>query len=167
MPGLVQDVSEDTYDNSAYQGYFTSAQARLYIGDLFIDQMNTLQYALQQNNVTVFGYCSEFVDAYARGRSLVQGQIVLNYVHQGYLYAALKQYAKLWNPPSTSGTPDTGTAIAAVAQKSQTISEQSPTAANQELSTLAAQKLTELLRASSPADIQKAQSLLRAANAPV
>ena len=165
MPGLVQDVSEDTYDNSAYQGYFTSAQARLYIGSLFIDQMNTLQYALQQNNVTVFGYCSEFVDAYARGRSLVQGQIVLNYVHQGYLYAALKQYAKLGQPASASA-PDTGTAIAKVTEKSRAIAAQGPSPANQELSNLAAQKLTDLLRASSPADIQKAQSLLRAAGAP-
>jgi hypothetical protein len=166
MPGLVQDVSEDTYDNTAYQGYFTSAQARLYIGNLFIDQMQTLQFALQQNNVPVFGYCSEFVDAYARGRSLVQGQLVLNYVHQGYLYAALKQYAKLSNPSTTGNAADVGTQVAAVVQKSQTLSVQSPTAANQALTALAAQKLSDLLSASTPADIQKAQALLRAGNAP-
>jgi len=53
-----------------------------------------------------------------------------------------------------------------VTEKSRAIAAQGPSPANQELSNLAAQKLTDLLRASSPADIQKAQSLLRAAGAP-
>jgi len=165
--GVAQDTSEDTYDNSAYVGYFTSAQARLYIGSLFIDQMHTLQYALQQNNIPVFGYCSEFADAYARGRSLVQGQLVLNYVHQGYLRAALKQYAKLSRSASASGSPpSTGAAIAGVLGKISDISQQGTSSANQELGGLAQQKLTGLLAGSVPGDIDDAKSAMSAANTP-
>ena len=166
MAGLVQDPSEDTCDNTAFQGYFTSAQARLYIGNLFIDQMHTIQFALQQNNIPVFGYCSEFVDAYSRGRSLVQGQLVINYVHSGYLYAALKQYAKLSNPSISGVAADLGTQIATVMQKSQALTVQSPSASNQALSSLAAQKLSDLFSASSPSDIQKAKLVMNAGNAP-
>jgi hypothetical protein len=165
--GVAQDTSEDTYDNSAYVGYFTSAQARIYIGNLFIDQMHTLQYALQQNNIPVFGYCSEFADAYARGRSLVQGQLVLNYVHQGYLGAALKQYAKLSRSASASGSPpSTGAVIAGVLGKISDISQQGTSSANQELGGLAQQKLTDLLAGSAPGDIDDAKSAMSATNTP-
>jgi len=165
--GVAQNTSEDTYDNSAYVGYFTSAQARIYIGNLFIDQMHTLQYALQQNNIPVFGYCSEFADAYARGRSLVQGQLVLNYVHQGYLRAALKQYAKLSRSASASGSPpSTGAAIAGVLGKISDISQQGTSSANQELGGLAQQKLTDLLAGSAPGDIDDAKSAMSATNTP-
>jgi hypothetical protein len=165
--GVAQNTSEDTYDNSAYVGYFTSAQARIYIGNLFIDQMHTLQYALQQNNIPVFGYCSEFADAYARGRSLVQGQLVLNYVHQGYLRAALKQYAKLSRSASASGSPpSTGAAIAGVLGKISDISQQGTSSANQELGGLAQEKLTDLLAGSAPGDIDDAKSAMSATNTP-
>lgn len=87
--------SEFTYPNSDYDKYFTITGARIYIGNLFIDETNMIQYALQDNAVPVFGYSSRFYDALAQGRSLVQGQLALNFVSEGYLYTVMNDYAEL------------------------------------------------------------------------
>lgn len=87
--------SEYVYPNSDYDKYFTTIAARIYIGNLFIDECNTIQYALQDNAIPVYGYASRYVDAYGQGRSLVQGQLTLNFVSEGYLYTVLQQYKKL------------------------------------------------------------------------
>jgi hypothetical protein len=148
---LGADVSEETYDNSAYQGYFTSAQVRLYIGNLFIDQLHTIQYALQQNNVPLFGYCSEFPDAYGRGRSIIQGQIVVNYVHQGYLYSALRNYERMLTAKAVASTGS---------QLAKTI-KASTRATSADLQAQVAARLTDLLRSATPEEVQQAQDLLR------
>ena len=152
---IADAIAEETYDNSAYLQYFTSTQARLYIGDLFIDQMVTIQWSMQQNNVPIFGYCSEYMDAIGRGRSVVQGQLVLNYVHQGYLYAALKNYEKKSGAGSTtSQTATTLTKLLRAGASSLVTPDQA--------SQVAARTL-DVLQASTPADIQQAQQLLRQA----
>ena len=151
---LGDDVSEEIYDNSAYQGYFTASQVRLYIGNLFIDQLHTIQYALQQNNVPVFGYCSEYPDAYGRGRSMIQGQLVLNYVHQGYLYAALRNYERLY---SANPASDQATRLAKAIKASEK--------AAPDLQNSMASRLSDLLQTSTPEDAQRAQDLLRPARA--
>jgi endonuclease YncB( thermonuclease family) len=93
--------TDDTpYDNNSYEGYFTSAQCRVYIGNLFLDELNTIQYALQSNAVPLYGYCDRDAAAYAQGRALVQGQLVLNYVADWYLYTALVNHDKLFNKSS-------------------------------------------------------------------
>jgi hypothetical protein len=129
----------------------------------FIDQLHTLQFALQQNNIPVFSYCSEFFDAYARGRSVIQGQIAINYVHQGYLYAALKQYAKL--QPQTAGAADTASQIAQTVQAQKALQKQPSNEQSRALQKVAAERLTQLLRSASADDVQRAQSLLRSNSA--
>jgi hypothetical protein len=93
-PNIDRDVSEDVYGNSAWEAYFTGAQVRAYIGNLFLDELQSIQYALQTNVVPVYGYASRYADAWADGKSLVQGQLVVNYVSEGYLYAVLDEYRK-------------------------------------------------------------------------
>ncbi|MGC1582141.1 MAG: hypothetical protein WA766_11690 [Candidatus Acidiferrales bacterium] len=87
--------SEFIYPNTDYDKYFTITGARIYIGNLFIDELNMIQYALQDNAVPVYGYASRFYDALAQGRSLVQGQFALNFVSEGYLYTVMSDYATL------------------------------------------------------------------------
>jgi hypothetical protein len=149
------DVAEKTYDNSAYQGYFTSAQCQLYIGELFIDELVTVQYALQQNTVPVYGYCSQFADAWGRGRSLVQGQIVVNYVHQGYLYAALANMKKY--DPATSNLDIDTLALEISRTKQASVNPRLGPLVNEQ----AKQQLAGLLLKATPDDIQRANSFLR------
>jgi len=77
---------------TAYQGYYTSAQVKMYIGDLFIDEMVSVEWGVQENSVPLFGYCSRLADAYAEGRSLIQGQILINYTAPWYLGITLQNH---------------------------------------------------------------------------
>lgn len=105
--------SEYIYPNTDYDKYFTITGARIYIGNLFIDECNSVQYALQDNAVPVYGYASRFPDAYGQGRSLVQGQLTINFVTEGYLFTVLQQYKQLITNKnvngSTIGTPSSQT----------------------------------------------------------
>jgi hypothetical protein len=93
---VVPPVSNEyIYPNTDYDKYFTITGVCIYIGNLFIDECNSIQYAVQDNAIPIYGYASRFVDAYGQGRSLVQGQLTLNFVTEGYLFTVLKQYKQL------------------------------------------------------------------------
>lgn len=99
----VPSQSEYIYPNSDYDKYFTIISARIYVGNLFIDECNTIQYALQDNAIPIYGYASRYADAYGQGRSLVQGQLTLNFVTEGYLYTVVKQYKQFLASTQTTG----------------------------------------------------------------
>jgi hypothetical protein len=83
------------FPNGEEGKYFTTTQARMYIGNLFIDELNTVQFAYQGNRVPIYGYCSEDMDAVGSGRRLVQGQILINFLSEGYLYTVLNEYQRM------------------------------------------------------------------------
>jgi hypothetical protein len=66
----------------------------MYIGDVFIDELNSIEWGLNHNVVPLYGYCSRDADAYAEGRAGVSGQILLNYVAPWYLGVALQRYTE-------------------------------------------------------------------------
>jgi len=74
-------------------------KAQLYIGNLFIDELNSLQFTYQGNRFPMFGYCSRSADAFGTGRLLVQGQLAINFVTEGYLYTVLKEFSKINTQP--------------------------------------------------------------------
>ncbi len=73
----------------SYTDYATCAQSRLYLNDVFLDEFNYVMWKLATNLIPKFGYCSSKYDDMARGKSLVQGQLAVNYVSPGYLIGAL------------------------------------------------------------------------------
>jgi len=98
-PSAVPQNSDDQYEyiypNSADGTYFQAAQARMYIGNLFIDEVVTCQFQLMQNRIPIYGYRSNKFDAVGTGHSLVQGQLAINFVTEGYLYVVLKEHERL------------------------------------------------------------------------
>lgn len=88
----VEDLPEFVAPNTGQGTYFTMSQARMYIGGLFINELNSLQWALQDNKIPIYGYASRFLDAKAQGKSLVQGQFTINFISEGYLLVALQNY---------------------------------------------------------------------------
>lgn len=96
LPALSpEDLQEYIAPNTNQGTYFTMTQARVYIGDLFINELNSLQWALQDNKIPIYGYASRFLDAKAQGKSLVQGQFSINFISEGYLVAALRHYQEM------------------------------------------------------------------------
>src|SRR5208337_1350277 len=93
LPTITQEKPPEFIAPNTLQGtYFTLTQARMYIGTMFIDELNGCQFALQDNKIPIYGYASRFYDSIAQGKSLVQGQLTINFVSEGYLYTVLQEY---------------------------------------------------------------------------
>lgn len=102
LPTLTPNSSPEFVAPNNWQGtYFTMTQARLYIGRVFIDELNGLQFTLQNNKIPIYGYASRDYDAIAQGKSLVQGQFTINFVSEGYLYVTLQDYINNGSDGST------------------------------------------------------------------
>lgn len=85
---------EFVYPNSEDGKYFQAAQARMYIGNHFVDELNLCQWTGAQNRIPIYGYRSNKFDAVGTGRSLVQGQLAINFISEGYMYILLKDFQK-------------------------------------------------------------------------
>ncbi len=72
--------------------YFSGAQAALYIGDVWVDEVTTISYVRRQSKVPLYGYASQLFDMTAKGQVIVQGQFSINYKEQGYLWAILRRW---------------------------------------------------------------------------
>lgn len=70
--------------------YFCGANVLVRIGDMPLLEAAGVSLSIQETKRPIYGYSSRFFDAVARGQVLVQGQIVINYVHQDYLYHAIR-----------------------------------------------------------------------------
>lgn len=65
--------------------YFSAADVKLYFGDIWVDEVTTLNFQLQEEVMPIYGYNSYTFDAAARGKRLVQGSFGLNFTSVGYL----------------------------------------------------------------------------------
>jgi len=72
--------------------YFSGAQVSLYIGDIWVDEVTTLDYSIMQNRTPIYGYASTLWDDVTEGHVLVQGTFTVNFKEAGYLWLILKRY---------------------------------------------------------------------------
>lgn len=77
--------------------YFTGTQATIWIGDIWIDECVGIQVQANQSMIPVYGYGSRFFDMIAKGRVLGQGIFEINFIDEGYLFAALQDGQKRLN----------------------------------------------------------------------
>lgn len=70
----------------------SGSQMVLYIGDVLVDEITSLQYATIQQKTPIYGYASQLWDDCAAGQVIVQGTFTINYKEQGYLWAVLRRY---------------------------------------------------------------------------
>lgn len=74
------------YDYDHYSG----ANVSLYIGDILIDEITSVQYRVEQQKRPIYGYSSYNWDFVAKGTTFVQGNFTINFKESGYLYLVLK-----------------------------------------------------------------------------
>jgi len=89
--------------------YFSGAQMFLYIGDVWVDEITSLQYQHIQEKTPLYGYASQLADDFAPGHVIVQGAFTINFKEQGYLWAVLRRYKNMGINDSlvnTSGAKD-------------------------------------------------------------
>lgn len=89
---------------SSYYGfeYFSGANVLIRIGDMPLLEATGIAFALQESKRPIYSYHSRHFDAVASGQVLVQGQLIINYVHQDYLYKAIQLGLNIINSSSAS-----------------------------------------------------------------
>lgn len=84
--------------------YFSGSQMFLYIGDVWIDEITSLQYTRSQNKTPIYGYASQLFDDVAAGQVIVQGAFSINFKEQGYLWAVLRRWKNISLAEALAGT---------------------------------------------------------------
>tara|TARA_Y100000310_G_scaffold320180_1_gene376320 strand:- start:1529 stop:2239 length:711 start_codon:yes stop_codon:yes gene_type:complete len=69
--------------------YFSGAQAAMFIENILIDEVTSLQWTVQQSKVPIYGYASQVFDEMAKGTIIVQGSFSINFIETGYLWSVL------------------------------------------------------------------------------
>lgn len=94
----VGEYKTQTVGSSIYDlDYFSSQQAALYIGDVFIDEATSISFSVQQSKTPVYGYASQLFDGVSKGTVLVQGQFSINFKESGYIWLVLQRYKRFEN----------------------------------------------------------------------
>lgn len=75
--------------------YFSGSQMFLYIGDVWVDEITSLQYQTTQRKQPIYGYASQLWDDVTAGQVIVHGNFTINFKEQGYLWAVLRRYFEI------------------------------------------------------------------------
>lgn len=70
--------------------YYSSVDAEIYFGNLYIDEVTSIEWAVQQQAMPIFGYNSYCFDDIAVGSRLIQGQFAVNFTKAGFLTSLQK-----------------------------------------------------------------------------
>jgi len=65
--------------------YFTGTNARIFFGDVWVDDIISINYSASQTKEPIYGYASQTFDAVARGVVTVQGSFSIAFKEMGYL----------------------------------------------------------------------------------
>ncbi len=74
-----------------YREYFSGADISIYLQDIFIDEVASLQFQLLQEVRPIYGYASYTYDALAVGQRLIQGSFAINFREPYYLERKVAQ----------------------------------------------------------------------------
>lgn len=76
--------TRDNYITYPYD-YFAGSNAKIFFGDVWVDDIITIQYRAEQNKLPVYGYSSQYYDAILKGQVIVQGSLAIAFKEVGYL----------------------------------------------------------------------------------
>lgn len=65
--------------------YFAGTDCKIFFGDIWVDDIVTIQYNVTQSKTPIYGYASQNFDAVARGQVLVEGTLAVSFKETGYL----------------------------------------------------------------------------------
>lgn len=84
--------------------YFAGADIRIYFGDIWIDEITSLQFTLQEQVAPIFGYASYTWDKVARGSRYIQGSFSINFKESYYLQQVLNSLTSEMSSDATGNT---------------------------------------------------------------
>jgi hypothetical protein len=74
--------------------YFSGSQVAIYIGDVMVDEVTSMQFSVRQNKQPLYGYADTLFRTVSKGQVLVQGSFTINFKEAGYLWLILNEYNK-------------------------------------------------------------------------
>lgn len=77
------------WTNRTEDNYWCPAQVRLFIDDIWIDDACAVQYSISDMKVPKYGYNDVRFRTVARGQTLVQGRLSINFRYNGYLRSVM------------------------------------------------------------------------------
>ena len=80
-PGSPSRANYQTYPYD----YFTGTTAKIFFGDVWVDDIISINYNVSQSKEPIYGYASQTFDAVARGVVIVQGSFSIAFKEMGYL----------------------------------------------------------------------------------
>jgi hypothetical protein len=72
--------------------YFSGSQTSLFIGNIWVDDIDSINYSIKSSKSPIYGYGSTHFDFVTKGSVLVQGNFSINFREPNYLWAVLKHY---------------------------------------------------------------------------
>ena len=69
--------------------YHCGANISLKINDFPVTEAAGISYNVIDSTIPLYGYSSRYFDAVAPGQILVQGSLVINFVHHNYLFECI------------------------------------------------------------------------------
>lgn len=79
-----ESASRNNFQTYPYD-YFCGTNAKVFFGDIWVDDIVTIQYSVKQDKEPIYGYASQHFDALARGIIIVQGSFTIAFKEMGYL----------------------------------------------------------------------------------
>lgn len=77
-------------NNEGHKRYFSSIDSEIYFGDIFIDDINRIEYEVVEKTLPIFGYNSRRFDFLMQGVRYVQGEFTINFTKSGWLLDVTK-----------------------------------------------------------------------------
>lgn len=79
------DKYSQRYNYETYQyDYYCGSQVKIFFGDIWVDDVITIQYNVQQGKQPIYSYAAQNFDAVAMGTVLGEGMLVIAFKEVGY-----------------------------------------------------------------------------------
>lgn len=107
-------LAENNLSGLVKARHFAAVEARIYFGDVYIDEAQYINFSVAQNTIPIMGYNSYVTDVFAQGSRIIQGSFIINFTKSSYLYevmnalsnvnsgATLPKISKTCNNPTVS-----------------------------------------------------------------
>jgi hypothetical protein len=106
ITGIQSDAGSLLNSFKAYEfDYFSGSQIGIYIGDILVDDIESIQYTVTQTKRPIFGYASQYFHKMADGQVLVEGAFSIPFKEADYILATLQRYRDTHTPINTPAGP--------------------------------------------------------------
>lgn len=104
-PNSISNIN--SFNSTSYEfDYYSGSQIAVYIGDIWLDDVEAIQFSVSQSKQPVYGYGSQYFHTIAAGQVIVQGAFSIPFKESDYLLLTLQNYnAKI---PPVSGNNEEG-----------------------------------------------------------